>query len=343
MLAPQAHGEGRRADAVRSTTTVPARVRGDAHRLRQVLTNLLGQRDQVHRARRGLGARRGSSAPTTHALLRFEVGDTGIGIAPEQLAQLFEPFTQADSSTTRRFGGTGLGLAISRRLAEIMGGELTAESEPGRGSAFASRSRSTSSTPRAPAAARASCSRRPRACWWSTTTRRTARSCGPTCAAACAVRRGGRRPAGAGDAWRRRGSGRPYDIVAPGLRDAGARRRRTWPARSRDDPDLRSSRIVMLTSAGVGALAGVDRSLVKPVRRARAARDPRRRADGRRPSPRRWSPSRPPPATRGRVLVAEDNPVNQIVIETPPGAARDSPSTSRPTGSSRQAARPRAP
>jgi signal transduction histidine kinase len=64
------------------------------------------------------------------------VSDTGIGMTPEQLARLFEVFTQADAATTRRFGGTGLGLALSRRLCRMMGGDVTVESESGRGSTF---------------------------------------------------------------------------------------------------------------------------------------------------------------------------------------------------------------
>ena len=68
--------------------------------------------------------------------IELSVSDTGIGMTPEQQAKLFEEFTQADATTAQRFGGTGLGLAITRKLARMMGGDVTVTSEPGKGSAF---------------------------------------------------------------------------------------------------------------------------------------------------------------------------------------------------------------
>ena len=258
MLAPQAH-----AKAVEVTLfiddSVPPRLFGDEHRVRQVLTNLLANAIKFT-ALGEVSVHVDAERPDDgYAVLRVDVGDTGIGIAPQQLAKLFEPFTQADTSTTRRFGGTGLGLAISRRLVTLMGGEITAESEPGQGSAFhvrlpftvaeAGRTSRRSRVVLAPAtrvlvvddnaASREILHRLPA---------RPRR----------ALRRGLRRRPGAGDA--RRGALRRRPA---GLRDARAQRRRGRAA-IRADPALRSVRIVMLTSSG---LAGGERSLTKPVRR----------------------------------------------------------------------------
>jgi len=105
---------------------------GDTLRLRQVLGNLVSNAIKFTEAGTvTLSASRGATGG-----LRFAVRDQGIGIAPEKLASIFEPFTQADASVTRRFGGTGLGLAIACRLTQLMGGSLTVESTPGQGSTF---------------------------------------------------------------------------------------------------------------------------------------------------------------------------------------------------------------
>ncbi len=113
---------------------VPAALLGDVTRLRQVLINLLG--NSVKFTEHGEIVL--TVFPEHAARLHFTVRDTGIGIAPHRIAGLFQPFTQADASTSRRYGGTGLGLALSRRLVEIMGGQMWAESEgvPGKGSTF---------------------------------------------------------------------------------------------------------------------------------------------------------------------------------------------------------------
>ncbi|WP_119154303.1 PAS domain S-box protein [Caldimonas tepidiphila] len=117
---------------------VPRRVVGDPHRLRQVLLNLLS--NAVKFTQRGgvtlIVSQRGEDHSPGTCTLHFRVRDTGIGIAPDKLEAVFEPFTQADASTTRRFGGTGLGLSISRRLVSLMGGTMWARSTPGAGSTF---------------------------------------------------------------------------------------------------------------------------------------------------------------------------------------------------------------
>jgi PAS domain S-box-containing protein len=155
---------------------VPDDLVGDTLRLRQVLINLLGNAFKF--TERGEIVVRVSLAPPTSSTpaedspepaessavpsndtpitLRFSVRDTGIGIAPEKLATLFEAFSQADTSTSRKYGGTGLGLAISKRLVRLMQGSLTVASEPGKGSEFCftarfGRATSTASSPPEPA------------------------------------------------------------------------------------------------------------------------------------------------------------------------------------------------
>jgi PAS domain S-box-containing protein len=120
---------------------LPPVIEGDAGRLRQILLNLLA--NAVKFTESGavdldVGGEPAGDGPDQRWRLRMDVRDTGVGIAPDRIDRLFESFTQADASIARRFGGTGLGLAISRRLAELMGGSLTAASTgvPGEGSTF---------------------------------------------------------------------------------------------------------------------------------------------------------------------------------------------------------------
>jgi len=110
----------------------PKWVRGDPVRLRQVLINLVGNGVKFT----AQGGVRVEVRPAAGGRLRFAVEDTGIGIAPGKREAIFDAFTQADGSHTRRFGGSGLGLTITRRLVDLMGGELHLDSEPGRGSCF---------------------------------------------------------------------------------------------------------------------------------------------------------------------------------------------------------------
>ena len=121
--------------------TIPSQFFGDPVRIRQIVVNLLGNAIKFTGDGEILVTIRKSSDAypsdgRTFIRLAIEVRDTGIGIRREKLQKIFESFTQADTSTTRKYGGTGLGLTISRSLAELMGGQLTVESEAGKGSAF---------------------------------------------------------------------------------------------------------------------------------------------------------------------------------------------------------------
>src|SRR5262249_28051006 len=131
----RAHGKGLEL-AAHIEPGVPDYLVGDPLRLRQVLVNLLG--NAVKFTELGqvvLTVARAQEAQSAGELM-FTVADTGIGIPPDQIEHIFSSFTQADSSTTRKFGGSGLGLSIVKRLADLMGGRITVESELGMGSKF---------------------------------------------------------------------------------------------------------------------------------------------------------------------------------------------------------------
>ena len=135
LLKPQA-AEKNIELALRWSPLNPRTLVGDEGRLRQVLLNLAGNALKfTSQGKVTLGVYcPGSSAEGAH--IKFEVEDTGIGISDEVQQQLFQKFTQADASITRRFGGTGLGLAISKELVMLMGGDLRLKSTPGQGSTF---------------------------------------------------------------------------------------------------------------------------------------------------------------------------------------------------------------
>ncbi len=313
---------------------VPEAVRGDPGRLRQVLVNLLGNAVKFTAAGEvmvrvtlapaeaaGAGAEADPAAAPARAApgepppatFAFTVVDTGIGIPVAAQARLFQSFSQADSSTTRRFGGTGLGLAICKRLVELMGGEIAVASVPGAGSAFrftlrlhprAGQAQALGAAPSGVAALvvddNASC----RAILHDQLS-----AWGLRCAGA------GDGPGALGEVRRARAAGLPYRLVLidrmlPGMDGI------QLAAQLRADAREAATCVVLLNplvqhTRGEAPLPGIDACLGKPVRLAQLHGLVLRLLGGGAPEP------GPPPqgaaAVRlsGRVLVAEDNVVNQ--------------------------------
>ncbi len=143
IMSPRAHKKDLQLSC-RIDSGVPARLVGDPVRLRQILLNLIGNAIKFTEAGSVLveagpalaGLPEPPAPEDAFFLLEFKVKDTGVGIPPDKMDAIFERFTQADSSTTRKYGGSGLGLTISRQLVELMGGRIGVESEPGKGSTF---------------------------------------------------------------------------------------------------------------------------------------------------------------------------------------------------------------
>ena len=135
MFAPQAIEKGL-ALVCEIAPILPEILRGDSGRLRQIILNLVSNAIKFTDTGEVALTAELESKQQNELTLRFTVSDTGIGIPEQQQESIFSPFTQADSSTTRKYGGTGLGLTISARLASMMGGRIWLESEIGRGSRF---------------------------------------------------------------------------------------------------------------------------------------------------------------------------------------------------------------
>ena len=315
ILAHTAHAKGVEL-TVWIDEQVPPLVRGDAGRLRQVLTNLISNAVKFTESGE-VSVRVGVDVRADRLLVRGEVGDTGIGIAPDRIAALFEPFSQEDSSTTRRFGGTGLGLAISRQLVELMGGELGAISVLGEGSTFRFTAVLEHASGERP-------TRRSRAALPeglrvlvvddNATNRQVVRGYLDTRVTTCDEAESGE------DALVMMhtacSEGAPYGLVLLDFHMPGMNGGELADA-IRSAPSLRTARLIMLGSTAAQRAAGIDAYLTKPLRRAKLLETV---AEVLAPGEKRASaveqPTAAPVAASGAyVLVAEDNPVNQLVIQ----------------------------
>jgi len=252
---------------------VPRMVRGDPTRLRQVLTNLVGNAIKFTEEGEVLVMATARGTQDGHAQVEFSVRDSGIGIAPDHLTAIFQEFTQADASMTRRYGGTGLGLAISQKLVRLMGGEIGVASTVGKGSDFHfTLTLPVESGAGASAAGRATLGgRRVLIVDDNPTNRRILRDM--LGAEGIAVEEAAGAVEGL-DALRRAAThGTPYDLT---ILDAQMPEQDGFQlaATVRAEPALRNTRLVMLTSAGQRGDGercrdvGIQAYLTKPISRA---------------------------------------------------------------------------
>ena len=315
---------------------VPTALRADPGRLRQILVNLTG--NAIKFTQQGevmIHVTRGEETADC-ALIEFAVTDTGVGIAPEAQAILFKPFSQVDTSTTRKFGGTGLGLAICKQLVELMGGQIGVESVPGQGSTF----RFTVWLTKQPAQAHAAPMPRGslqgrRLCIVddNATNRRILEQY---------ASQWGLQSAAASDGYQALAllkdavtRGEPFDLAILDLQMPGMDGLELGHA-IKADPVLAATRLVLLTSIGLrgqaekAKQAGIAAYLTKPAHRsqlydcltmivdipAKSATDPLEVGAASRPNDllvTRHTLKEAAAATRARILVAEDNIVNQKV------------------------------
>ncbi len=330
LLAAQASAKGLELASL-VHEAVPPILRGDPGRLRQILINLIGNAVKFTAAGEVVIHVDVDERTDAAVTLRFAVADTGIGIAPEARAHLFQPFSQADTSTTRRYGGTGLGLAISKRLTELMDGAIGVESKAGSGSTFWFTARLAPAAPSTTTVSARPSDLRGRHVLVvddNETNRTILRhhlvsgdmraTCAPDGLVALDLLRQARR------------EGTPYDVAIldmdmPGLDGLDV------AAAIQTDPDLSSTKLVLLASVTSRERGGqvrqveVDASLTKPVRQAQLYDCLARvltsagAAAGRRNAPEDRAPAAPLAPARaargqsGRILVAEDNVVNQRV------------------------------
>ncbi len=310
---------------------LPKAVNGDPFRFRQILTNLLS--NAIKFTEEGeviLHIELAEDEPQA-ALVRFSVTDTGIGMTEEQKGRLFQSFSQADASTSRRYGGTGLGLAISAQLAQMMGGEMGVESEPGKGSTFwftARFGKRPESATRATVAPRFDLGGlRVLVVDDNATNREILHRQVISWGMSNGMAQDG--PSALEKLREAAQQGTPYDLAIldvhmPGM--DGIELARTIKA----EPSLSAVRLVLLTSIGddigdAARKAGADAWLTKPVRQSQLydtlATVMGRESSGENSAPSRRSSSEATPFTaaqttdrpRGYVLLVEDNAVNQKV------------------------------
>ena len=315
LLAPRAHKK-RIELAARLGAEVPTVVRGDPTRLRQVLTNLVGNAIKFTESGEVVVSVAAQPDGSGHRTT-FEVRDTGIGMRPDALSKLFTVFMQADQSMSRRYGGTGLGLAISKQLVELMGGKISVESQFGEGSLFRFViALATGDAAAVVSAANPAVLRGKRV---------ILAEDNPTNRSILEMQLGavGMEVATADNgttalelmrAAARAGTGFEVAVVDMKMPIMDGL---TLAAELRRDPQLRGVKIVMLTSLASGNEAhvayetGIDAYLTKPVRQHELL-DAIARILGRE-EPSVPAGLRAAPGSRARVLVAEDNPVNQEV------------------------------